>query len=406
MPSRLIILGSTGSIGTQAIEVVESLNAACRREGRAPAIEVVGLAAGGNSELLHEQAARLRVRHTALSNGATKVAGSTSTPTSASQSHATFVGHDAPLRLVREVECETVLAAIVGVAGLPATLAAVELGRDVAIANKETLVAAGELVVGAAMRSGSRLLPVDSEHSGVWQCLARSKEQCPPRLDMSGVERLVLTASGGPFRTWTKADIERATPREALKHPTWAMGAKVTVDSASLMNKGLEVIEAKWLFGLDAAHIRVMVHPQSIVHALVEMKDGSVLAQLGAPDMRTPIQHALTFPQRCAGPATRLDLAALSRLDFEPPDTERFPALQLAYDALARGGTAGAILNAANEAAVEAFLHVDGRLAFGRLASLVAGAMERVPSTPLRTLEDALDADRRARECVRKALET
>lgn len=394
MPSRLIILGSTGSIGTQAIEVVEGLNAACRREGRSPPIEVVGLSAGGNAGLLREQAGRLVVRHTALSNGPAAGGG------------ASFGGSDAALRLVREVECDLVLAAIVGVAGLPATLAAVELGRDVAIANKETLVAAGELVVAAAARSGSRLLPVDSEHSGVWQCLARSKEQCPPRIDVSGVERVVLTASGGPFRTWTKGDIDRATPHEALKHPTWTMGAKVTVDSASLMNKGLEVIEARWLFGLPPERIGVLVHPQSIVHAFVEMRDGSILAQLGAPDMRTPIQHAITFPRRCAGPATRLDLAALSRLEFEPPDVARFPALQLAYDALARGGTGGAILNAANEAAVEAFLRADGRLAFGRLASLVAGAMERVPVSALRSLDDALDADRRAREYVRKALET
>lgn len=392
MPSRLIILGSTGSIGTQAIEVVNCLNAARCASGREPAIKVVGLAAGSNGALLEEQATQLGVRHIALTQ-------------SGSGCQATFVGADAPLRLVREVECDVVLSAIVGVAGLPATLAAVELGRDIAIANKETLVAAGELVVAAAKRSGSRLLPVDSEHSAVWQCLARHKDQSPPVLDMGGVERLVLTASGGPFRTWAKSEIDRATPRDALRHPTWSMGAKVTVDSASLTNKALEVIEARWLFGLEANRIDVLVHPQSIVHALVEMRDGSVLAQLGAPDMRTPIQHALMFPERCPGPAMRLDFASLSQLVFERPDLERFPALRFAYDVLERGGTAGAILNAANEEAVAAFLQGDGRLAFGRLAGLVANAMERVPATALRDLDDALQADRRARENVRKRLE-
>jgi 1-deoxy-D-xylulose-5-phosphate reductoisomerase len=393
MPSRLLILGSTGSIGTQTIEVVEALNTTCRAEGREPAIQVVGLAAGTNASRLREQARRLGVRWTALANGA------------AQDGEATFTGPDAPLRLVSEIECDVVLSAIVGVAGLSATLAAVELGRDVALANKETLVAAGELVIAAAGKSGSRLLPVDSEHSGVWQCLARGRHECPPRIDMSGVERVALTASGGPFRDWSKAEIDRATPREALRHPTWSMGAKVTIDSASLTNKALEVIEARWLFGLEPSRIDVLVHPQSIVHALVEMRDGSVLAQMGKPDMKTPIQHALTFPDRCAGPASRLDLRTLARLDFEPPDLSRFPALRFAYDAMERGGTAGAIFNAANEAVVDAFLRMEGRLPFGRLAPLVAGVMERVPASPLGSLGEALEADRRARECVRTLLE-
>jgi 1-deoxy-D-xylulose-5-phosphate reductoisomerase len=393
MPSRLLILGSTGSIGTQTIEVVEALNATCRAEGREPAIQVVGLAAGANAHRLREQARRLGVRWTALASGAAR------------DGEATFMGPDAPLRLVREVECDVVLSAIVGVAGLEATLAAVELGRDVALANKETLVAAGELVIAAAAKSGARLLPVDSEHSGVWQCLARGRGECPPRIDMSGVERVVLTASGGPFRAWSKAEIDHATPREALRHPTWSMGSKVTIDSASLMNKALEVIEARWLFGLDPGRIGVLVHPQSIVHAFVEMRDGSVLAQMGAPDMKTPIQHALTFPERCHGPASRLDLSTLARLDFEPPDLTRFPALRFAYDAMERGGTAGAILNAANEAVVDAFLRAEGRIPFGRLAPLVAGVMERVPASPLTSLGEAFEADRRARECVRTLLE-
>lgn len=393
MPSRLLILGSTGSIGTQAIEVVEALNAACRAEGREPAIQVVGLAAGANASRLREQARRLGVRWTALANGP------------AQDGEATFTGPDAPRRLVCEIECDVVLSAIVGVAGLAATLAAVELGRDVALANKETLVAAGELVIAAAAKSGARLLPVDSEHSGVWQCLARGREECPPRIDMSSVERIVLTASGGPFRAWSKAEIDRATPREALRHPTWSMGAKVTIDSASLTNKALEVIEARWLFGLEPSRIGVLVHPQSIVHAIVEMRDGSVLAQMGAPDMKTPIQHALTFPDRCHGPASRLDLRTLARLDFEPPDLTRFPALRFAYDAMERGGTAGAILNAANEAVVDAFLRAEGRMPFGRLAPLVAGVMERVAASPLTSLDEALEADRRARECVRTLLE-
>jgi 1-deoxy-D-xylulose-5-phosphate reductoisomerase len=401
---RVIVLGSTGSIGTQTLEVIEHLNR-LHEAGRSQVrYQVVGLAAQRNAGLMGEQAARFAVRHTALSDAG---------------SAAEFSGPDAAERLVREIDCDLVLAAISGAAGLPATMAAAELGRDVALANKETLVAAGELIVPVVQRSGSRLLPVDSEHSALWQCLAgaardqavaasgAAASQCiaglsqaaaPPFALPPSVSRLILTASGGPFRTWTREQLEAATPEQALRHPVWDMGPKVTVDCASLTNKALEVMEAHWLFGAAGERIEVVIHPQSIVHSLVEYEDGSTMAQLGSPDMRGPIQYALTFPQRPAGLARRLDWRELRRLEFEPPDLERFPALGLAYRAIAAGGTAGAIFNAANEAAVEAFLA--GRISFGRIPQLVRDAMDFVEVRALSALGDVMGADRSAREFV------
>jgi 1-deoxy-D-xylulose-5-phosphate reductoisomerase len=395
---RVILLGCTGSIGTQAVEVIEHLNALHARGESEACFRVVGLAAGRNAEQAFAQAARLGVRRVALANGD----GSAAAPRGVE----VLRGANAAERLVRETDCDVVLAAMVGSAGLPATLAAVELGRAVALANKETLVAAGELVVAACARSGSRLLPVDSEHSALWQCLESCREEpctLPPLPALPrGVSRLILTASGGPFRTWDARATHDATPEQALRHPTWQMGPKVTIDSASLTNKALEVLEAHWLFGAGVERIGVVVHPQSIVHSLVEFADGSVLAQLGANDMRTPIQYALAHPARPAGVSRKLDLAAVGTLEFVPLDREKFPAIDLAYEVIRRGGTAGAVFNAANEAAVEAFLA--RRIPFGRISGLARDALREVGVLPLRTLADALAAEGEARRFVERSV--
>ncbi len=399
---RVVILGSTGSIGTQTLDVIGHLNGLARTGGAAPAgvdtFEVVGLVAGRNAALLDEQARRFAVRAERCVLAARDGAG-------------------AAERLVREVDADLVVAAMVGAAGLPATMAAVELGRDVALANKETLVAAGSLIVPLARRTGARLLPVDSEHSAVWQCLQGrahgqgprdQTEPVPPLLCANDVAKMVLTASGGPFRTWTREAAYHATPAQALKHPTWNMGAKVTIDSASLTNKAFEVIEAHWLFGLEGARIDVLVHPQSLVHALVEFADGSVIAQIAPPDMRGPIQYALTHPARPAGRAKKLDWATLSSLTFERVDAERFPALGLAYRVIERGGASGAVFNAASEEAVYAFLAPGNErgeaLAFGRLPELATEAIEHLGSSTVRDLADVLAADDAARRFVRQRL--
>ncbi len=393
-PRRLIVLGATGSIGRQTIEVVEHLNALRRRAGAPDAFEVVGMAGGKNEPEALAVATRMGVSRVAMHAGSGR-----------EQFGAVTIdrGPDAAERLVREVECDVVLAAIVGSAGLPATLAGVHTGRDVALANKETLVAAGAIVVPAARMSGARLLPVDSEHSAIWQCLwGRKGESCPPCVVGPEVKRVTLTASGGPFRTASREATYGATASQALKHPTWSMGAKVTVDSASLMNKALELIEAHWLFGLESARLDAIVHPQSIVHSFVEFEDGSTLAQLGAPDMRTPIQIALTYPERPDGCSKPLDLTSMSRLDFEPVDHERFPSVGLARRVIEEGGSAGAVLNAANEVAVEAFLA--GAIPFGRITELAAEAMDRISWRETPTLEAVMDADGEARRLVASML--
>eukprot|EP00752_Nemacystus_decipiens_P015046 g13402.t1 len=325
-------------------------------------IEVVGLAARSSTKLLIEQAKRFNVRHLAVADPASAAALHQALPECN-----VFSGSDAASELVKQVDCTDVAAAIVGVAGLPATLAAVELGRRIHLSNKETLVAAGDLMTRAAAQSGATLLPVDSEHSAIFQCLAGVHAE--PR--SKAVRRLVLTASGGAFRDRPLEEIPTATPEDALKHPTWDMGPKVTIDSATMMNKGLEMIEAHWLFGVPADKIQPMIHPQSLVHSLVEFVDGSVLAQMGPPDMRTPIQAAMTWPDRVSGCGDKLDWSRLSDLNFYPPCPERYPALELAYKALKLGGTAPAILNAANEAAVQAFL--ERKIAFGRIVPLWVG---------------------------------
>ncbi|MFK7787862.1 MAG: 1-deoxy-D-xylulose-5-phosphate reductoisomerase [Phycisphaeraceae bacterium] len=382
-PRRLIVLGSTGSIGVNTLSVVDHLS----RNG--VDIEVVGLAVRSSTKLLIEQAKRFNVKHLAVAD-----------KTSAAKMHEAmpeveiFAGEDAAYQLVRRIECTDVAAAIVGIAGLPATLAAVELGRRIHLSNKETLVAAGDLITRKAAESGAALLPVDSEHSAIFQCLAGVHEQ--PR--SKAIRRIVLTASGGAFRDRPLEDIPTATPEDALKHPTWDMGPKVTIDSATMMNKGLEIIEACWLFGVPAEKIQPMIHPQSLVHSFVELIDGTVLAQLSPPDMRSPIQTALTWPDRVAGCGDKLDWTRLSDLNFYPPCPERYPAIELAYKALRLGGTAPAVLNAANEAAVQAFL--ERKIAFGRIVPLVASALDAITPVPAEDLTTILDVDQAARQHV------
>jgi 1-deoxy-D-xylulose-5-phosphate reductoisomerase len=388
---RVLVLGSTGSIGVQTLEVIEHLNGLFERGESSMRYQIVGLAGGLNTELLASQAARFAVRDVAICKG----------NESLDQSGLNlYAGADSARRLVEEVPCDLVVGAIVGFAGLDSVLSAIERGIDVALANKETLVAAGSLVIESARKSGARLLPVDSEHAGIWQCLQSIAPQCywPPMDAPSGLERVVLTASGGSFRERTRDQLNAVTLDEALTHPNWTMGAKVTIDSATLMNKALELIEAHWLFGLDAEQLGAVIHPQSIVHALIECTDASVIAQMGAPDMKAPIQHAVSFPDRVLGCAERLDVTKLARLDFQEIDQDRFPAIGLAMRVIEAGGTTGAILNAANEQAVGAF--VEGRLGFERIDECVALAMNELPIEPINTIDDVIAADTRAREFV------
>ena len=289
-------------------------------------------------------------------------------------------------------EVDTVMAAIVGAAGLVPALAAARSGKKILLANKESLVMAGELFMQAVREGGACLLPVDSEHNAIFQSLPRDFSA---DLAGEGVRRILLTASGGPFRRMPAEGLATVTPEMACAHPNWVMGRKISVDSASMMNKGLELIEARWLFGLPGERIQVVVHPQSVIHSLVEYADGSLLAQLGNPDMRTPIAHALAYPERIEAGVAPLDLFQVARLDFQPPDFQRFPCLKLAYEALAAGGTAPALLNAANEIAVEAFL--EGRLAFTGIARLVAAVLEALPASAADTLEQVEAADALAR---------
>jgi 1-deoxy-D-xylulose-5-phosphate reductoisomerase len=289
------------------------------------------------------------------------------------------------------IEGDLVVAAIVGCAGLPPAMAAVEAGRTIALANKEALVTAGALMTGAASVSGAMLLPVDSEHNAIFQCLVGSRSE--------DVARIILTASGGPFRTASAETIQAATPAQAVAHPNWSMGAKISVDSATLMNKGLELIEAHYLFGLPSDRLDVVIHPQSVIHSMVEFIDGSMLAQLGSPDMRIPIAYALAWPERMETPAQRLDLAAISRLDFEAPDVQRFPALRLAREALEAGGAAPTVLNAANEVAVASFL--GGEIRFPDIVRVVGEALNDAKFDIPRSIDDVLEIDQVTREQAR-----
>ncbi len=375
--SRIVILGSTGSIGCSALDVIAALGEQVR---------VVGLAAHQGWKKLAQQAARFRVPDLAIADERHVTDLRQACPAGARVRG----GADGLVELVQRIDADFVVAAIVGVAGLPATLAAVDRGIDVGLANKESLVVAGALLMPLAQQRGGQVLPIDSEHSAIFQCLKGGMRR--------EVRRLYLTASGGPFRTWTPERIARATLEQALAHPTWAMGPKITIDSATMMNKALEIIEAHHLFALPPAQIEVLVHPESIVHSMVEFCDGSVLAQLGAPDMRTPIQYAITYPQRVPGVAQRLDWREVRRLNFEPPDVDRFPALRLGHEAAERGGTCGAVLNAANEAAVQRFRA--GEIPFGRIAELVEQALRRHRGSAQPTLAELMQADAWARQEV------
>jgi 1-deoxy-D-xylulose-5-phosphate reductoisomerase len=370
---RLVILGSTGSIGTQALDVVS----------RDPdAFEVVGLSADSSHEALLAQARAFGVRRIALTD-----ADSAARAAEAWTEGAVLAGPDGLMRLVAEAEADLVLNAVVGSAGLGPTIVALGDGVDVALANKESLVVGGELVMALAEATGAALIPVDSEHSALHQLL-----------DGAGagtVDRLTITASGGPFRGRSLAELEGVTVEQALRHPTWAMGGKITIDSATLMNKGLEVIEAHHLFGTPYERIDVVVHPQSIVHAMVRLCDGASLAHLGHPDMRVPISYALHYPERADVPVTPLDLAAVGALTFEPVDLEAFPCLRLAREAAVAGGTAPCVLNAANEIAVHAFL--EGRLSFLGIPAVIEETLATVDAEPVRAFESLYDADREAR---------
>jgi len=371
---RVIVLGSTGSIGRAALDVVRHLDD----------LRVVGLSANRNVEVLAEQVREFRPEVAAV---ATREAARALRERVPGWNGDVRWGPRALADLAAGPAADIVLVAVVGIGGLGPTLAALDAGRDVALATKEVLVAAGPLVAAAASRAGRRLLPVDSEPSAVWQCLATR--------DAAEVARLWITASGGPFLRTPRASMAGVTPAQALRHPTWRMGPKVTVDSATLMNKGFELIEAHWLFGVAADRIEVVIHPQSVVHSCVELLDGTVLAQLGPRDMRLPIQYALTYPARRASAVTPLDLRMLGALGFEAPDPERFPCLGYAREALARGGTALAALNAADEIAVELFLA--GRITFVEIAEVIRLVLDRHRDRTVTTLEDVLEADRAAR---------
>ena len=379
----LSILGSTGSVGTNVLRVVDAF------PGR---FSVVGLSAGTNVDRLAEQVARYRPRVVSVA-----------TPAAAEELRRRVdpgptrveVGEEGSVAVATHPETRTVVAAAVGAVGLVPTYRALEAGKDVALANKETLVMAGELMVEAARARGGRLLPIDSEHCAVHQILdGRRAEE---------VRRLVLTASGGPFRSRPRETFAHVTPREALNHPTWSMGRKISIDSATLMNKGLEVIEARWLFGVPGERVEVLVHPQSVVHSMVEFVDGTVLAQLGVTDMRLPIQYALSHPERWEAAIPGMDFTRGLCLEFEVPDHERFPCLRLGYKALAAGGTLPSVLNAANEEAVAAFL--DGRIPFTAIPESILAVMEAHQTRPVRELRDVLAADAWAREQARGVLQ-
>ncbi len=379
LPRNIAILGSTGSIGRSALDVLATMS---------DGFNVRYLTAHRNIDLLREQISRFRPRAVVVLeecnatvlrkflNGSTEV----------------LVGEEGMLDLVRRADVDVVLSSLVGFAGVRPTLAAIEAGKDIALANKETLVVAGELIMDAARRKGVSLLPVDSEHSAILQCLRGEKS--------SEVRRLILTASGGPFLHLEKEGFEQITVEQALNHPTWKMGNKITIDSATLMNKGLEVIEAYWLFGVPPEKIEVVIHPQSIIHSMVEFADGSMKAQMGLPDMRIPIRYALTYPGRTPAECGRIDFAELKQMTFLEPDMEKFRCLQLAYDALATGGSAPAVLNAANEIAVQMFL--DRQISFASIPFVIEQALQTHTAIHNATLDDLIRIDGEAREQARQ----
>lgn len=374
---KIVILGSTGSIGRQTLEVVRSL------PGK---FKVVGLGAGKNWKLLSDQIMEFRPAAASL----------------ASEKELQFIKEVLPQEIKMDLlwgkkgmedlaaapEADLVVVAVNRSVGIYPTISAVKAGKHVALANKETLVAAGHLVMEMAAKKKVNILPVDSEHSAVWQCLYGHRR--------NEIEKIILTASGGPFRELSREDMETVTIDMALRHPNWDMGSKITIDSATLMNKGFEVIEAKWLFGVNYSQIEVVIHPQSIIHSAVEFLDGSIIAQMGFPDMRLPIQYALTYPERINGPAPRLKLTDVQCLTFELPDIEKFPSLSLAFEAGRAGGTMPAVLSAANEVAVDFFL--DGKLSFKQIPIVVALVMEKHEKVDRPELDEIIEADRWARD--------
>lgn len=388
-PRQVAVFGATGSIGASALDVI------ARHPDR---YQVTVLAAGRQVDALVALCALHRPAHAVIADESRYAALRDGLRDAglATQAHA---GAGALDQLAASDVCDTLVAAIVGAAGLSSTLAAAAAGKRILLANKESLVLAGELLMRQAAAGGAEIIPIDSEHSAIFQCL-RSRDAS---LDGAGVRRIILTASGGPFRGRTREQLAQVTPAQAVAHPKWSMGPKISVDSATLMNKGLEVIEAHHLFGVPGERIDVLVHPQSLVHSLVEFVDGSTLAQLGLPDMRTTLAVGLGWPQRIESGVGGLDLLTQGRLDFEAPDTEAFPCLKLAWQAMAAGGTAPAILNAANEVAVSAFLQ--GRAAFLAIPALVANALSTLSSESADTLEGLLTADQRARQITQAAID-
>jgi len=378
----VVVLGATGSIGTSTLDVlsqhpdryrvialsahrqVERMAALCAQHRPSYAVMVDAVAAQRLRALLREQHVTTEV----------------------------LSGADSLEQMAALPEARIVVAAIVGAAGLRSSLAAARAGKRILLANKEALVMSGQIFMDEVQRSGAQLLPVDSEHNAIFQCLPTNFGS---GLERVGVRRILITASGGPFRTTPVEQLDGVTPEQAIAHPNWVMGKKISVDSATMMNKGLEVIEARWLFNATPDQIQVVLHPQSVIHSMVEYRDGSMLAQLGNPDMRTPIAHALAWPDRIESGVSSLDIFAVARLDFSPPDTQRFPCLRLAYQTVRAGGTSGAIMNAANEVAVQAFL--ERRLAFTGIARVVEQVMDAVPGGAAVTLDAVLEADNIAR---------
>ncbi|HQX55294.1 MAG TPA: 1-deoxy-D-xylulose-5-phosphate reductoisomerase [Pyrinomonadaceae bacterium] len=381
---HISILGSTGSIGCNTLKVVEHLGD----------IRVAAMAAGRNITLFTEQVAAFQPELAACADDSGAEQLERGLHSLGSFKPRILVGEEGLNAVATHERAETVVSATVGAVGFVPTLRAIEAGKRVALANKETLVMAGELMTAAAAASGAEILPVDSEHNAIHQCLRGERP--------NEVRRVILTASGGPFRTWTRERIAAATRTEALNHPNWSMGDKITIDSATLMNKGLEVIEAKWLFGLDADRISVIVHPQSVVHSMVEMVDGSLIAQMGVTDMKHAIQYALTYPDRMPNCLPPLDLAAIGKLDFEDPDTEKFPCLALAFEAMRVGGTMPTALNAANEVSVDAFL--GGKISIDRIAEINRKVMDLHSVSQANGLDVVLGVDKWARETARLSL--
>lgn len=383
-PKRITVLGATGSIGVSTLDVI------ARHPER---FEVFALSGHTQLERLLQQCLQFRPRYVVVldDDSASTLAARLKAADSTCE---VLVGIDAMEQVAAAAEVDVVMAAIVGAAGLRPTLAAARAGKTVLLANKETLVVAGQLFMQAVAESGASLLPIDSEHNAIFQAL-------PPRFDgnlpVNGVAKIILTASGGPFRTWPLEKLRDVTPEQACAHPNWSMGRKISVDSASMMNKGLEVIEARWLFNASAEQIDVLIHPQSVIHSMVSYIDGSVIAQMGNPDMRTPIAYALAYPERMDAGVAQLDLAAIATLQFEKPDLQRFPCLQLAFDCLRDGGDRSAVMNAANEVAVSAFL--EQQIRFDQIAQLVDATLQRMPLQALASLEQVLAIDAEAR-CI------